>query len=132
MNTKKLKPITKKLKNLILNRFPEAIMEECIIFERFDFGRSDLESEGLIVININQNTMVGNVNNIFLVSKVDGNYHTQQLKNNQKFEIPSGFVHPEFKDLVELNFKNFNNYLLFNSLNKKLIEKNLSPKKNKI
>lgn len=71
-------------------------MEECIIFERFDFVMSDIESKCLISINPNKNTVVENIINIFLVSNIDGNYRIQQLKNNQKFDIPSGFIHPRF------------------------------------
>lgn len=122
MVMKKIKNSTKKLNQLILTQFPDAFLNEAIVFETFSFGLSDFESE-ITPIHINQNWMIGNKDNIFLVTNSDNNYTIQKLVQPLHFKIPEGFLHPDFENLVELNFKNFTSYLIYQSLNQKLPSK---------
>lgn len=120
---KKIKNSTKKLNKLILTNFPQASLKEAIIFNTFDFGIVDFESE-LTPIHTNNNWFIGNHENIFLVTNSDNNYTVQKLEIPLVFQIPKGFLHPDFENLVELNFKNFVSYLNYQSLNQKLPAKN--------
>lgn len=123
MVMKKIKNSTKKLNKLILTNFPQASLKEAIIFNTFDFGIVDFESE-LTPIHTNNNWFIGNHENIFLVTNSDNNYTVQKLEIPLVFQIPKGFLHPDFENLVELNFKNFVSYLNYQSLNQKLPAKN--------
>lgn len=130
MVMKKIKNSTKKLNQLILKQFPNASVVDAIIFETFAFGISDFESE-IMPVHLNQNWMIGNKDNIFLVTYTDNQYTIQKLEQPLIFKIPEGFLHPDFENLVELNFKNFTSYLIYESLNKKLPSK-IKSKQSKI
>lgn len=125
MDTKKIKKSTKKLNKLVLDKFPEAQLAESILFEKFPFVLIDVETD-YQPINFNYNWMIGNKNNIFLISDVNNVVYVQKLETPLEFIVPPGFIHPDFSNLVELNFKNLNSYLLFSSLESKLSKKNNS------
>lgn len=125
MDTKKIKKSTKKLNKLVLQFFPEAQLENSILFESFPFAMIDIET-GSQPINFNYNWLIGNNENIFLISDINHVLYVQKLENPLTFVTPPGFLHPEFNDLVKLNFKNFSSYLLYSSLENKLSKKNKS------
>lgn len=120
MDTKKLKQSTKKLNNFVITEFPSANLDNAIIFEKFHFNLMLDDT----IVDSNHNWIIGNDKNIFLISLCNTFPYIQKLEHPLAFSIPEGLIHPDFSHLVELNFKNFNSYLLFNSLNKKLTKKN--------